>query len=214
MTQREIERQEDKFACVCRFFLRLVLFYGNRQRMVLHPTHLVRYVDPTTLTVNTTDKPELTTLDPRIGTPCMLLMTTADDKILKPRKSWAHASELLWMARPVVYSKFHFLQQLPRPRTTTLSALSLAIMIMRLVKSTRPDGMEKDEENAWRPWLVSLCIDIMSRIARDMQPMTLVEQEESRRRDYLWLYYLLRGPIYSKLTRQVSPVEICVSCMC
>lgn len=61
--------------------------------------------------------------------------------------------------------------------------------------------IEKEEEGSWRPWLVSLGLDVMSSVARHMQPMSLLEKEESKRREYLFVYYLFRGPIYLKYTR-------------
>lgn len=66
---------------------------------------------------------------------------------------------------------------------------------------TDESDIEKEEEGLWKPWLVSLSIDIISRITRRMQPMTNLEKDESRRRDYLFIYYLFRGPIYLKITR-------------
>jgi peroxin-16 len=63
------------------------------------------------------------------------------------------------------------------------------------------ESIEKDDEGSWKPWLVSLCIDIIARLARNMQPMSNLERDESKRRDYLFIYYLFRGPIYLKFTR-------------
>lgn len=68
-------------------------------------------------------------------------------------------------------------------------------------KEEEDESIEKEEEGSWKPWLVSLGIDLISRIARHMQPMTNLEKDESKRRDYLFIYYLFRGPIYLKLTR-------------
>lgn len=63
------------------------------------------------------------------------------------------------------------------------------------------ESIEKDDEGSWKPWLVSFGIDMASRVARHMQPMSALEQDESRRRDYLFIYYLFRGPLYLKFTR-------------
>jgi peroxin-16 len=63
------------------------------------------------------------------------------------------------------------------------------------------ESIEKDDEGSWKPWLVSLSIDIIARIARNIQPMSNLEKDESKRRDYLFIYYLFRGPIYLKFTR-------------
>jgi peroxin-16 len=66
------------------------------------------------------------------------------------------------------------------------------------------ESIEKEDEGSWKPWLVSLSIDLLSRTARHMQPMSSLERDESKRRDYLFIYYLFRGPIYLKFTRQVQ----------
>lgn len=63
------------------------------------------------------------------------------------------------------------------------------------------ESIEKDDEGSWKPWLVSLSIDIMARAARNMQPMSILEKDESKRRDYLFIYYIFRGPVYLKFTR-------------
>lgn len=62
-------------------------------------------------------------------------------------------------------------------------------------------SIEKDDEGSWKPWIISLSIDSIARISRNMQPMSELEKDESKRRDYLFIYYLLRGPIYFKFTR-------------
>ena len=68
-------------------------------------------------------------------------------------------------------------------------------------QSEDEEETEKDDENEWKPWLVSLGIDLLARTARSMQPASSLEQDEYKRRDYLWLYYLLRGPVYNLFTR-------------
>lgn len=75
------------------------------------------------------------------------------------------------------------------------------------VKSNQEEeeSIEKDEEGSWKPWVISLSIDTIARIARHMQPMSNLEKDESKRRDYLFIYYLFRGPIYLKFTRFVFP---------
>lgn len=63
------------------------------------------------------------------------------------------------------------------------------------------ERIEKEDEGSWKPWLVSLSIDLLSRVARHIQPMSGLERDESKRRDYLFIYYLFRGPVYLKFTR-------------
>lgn len=86
----------------------------------------------------------------------------------------------------------------------------IAFMVMNTLRrgshkvveqSEDEEETEKDDENDWKPWLVSLCIDLLARTARSMQPTSALEQDEYKRRDYLLLYYLLRGPVYNLFTR-------------
>lgn len=80
------------------------------------------------------------------------------------------------------------------------------MMVLERVQTTQMESDEEDEkaeEDSWKPWLVSLGIDLMARVARHMQPMSPVEKEESHRRDYLLLYYFFRGPIYTRFTKKI-----------
>ena len=61
----------------------------------------------------------------------------------------------------------------------------------------------QETEQSWKPWLISLGIDLAVRLAREMQPMSQLEREESRRRDYLLLFYAVREPFYDLFTRYV-----------
>lgn len=69
------------------------------------------------------------------------------------------------------------------------------------VQEDEEEQTEKEEESlSWKPWLASLCIDWISMIAVNMQAPNRLEKEELKRRSYLLLYYLLRGPMYTKVT--------------
>ncbi|ORY98829.1 peroxisome membrane protein [Syncephalastrum racemosum] len=166
--------------------LRFFLFYNSQRSTVLHPAHLVRNIAPDSLDLNTTDKLELGMIDPRTGTPSSADPDLLDEKIrpVAPRSGWAHAAEILWIIRPVIY----------------------ALLVLQRVQQSQMDSDEEDEkaeEDAWKPWLVSLGIDLMARVARYMQPMSPLEKEESRRRDFLLLYYFFRGPIYTRFTKNI-----------
>lgn len=70
------------------------------------------------------------------------------------------------------------------------------------VQEDEEEQTEKDEESlSWKPWLASLCIDWISLIAANMQTSNRLEKEELKRRSYLLLYYFLRGPMYTQVTR-------------
>ncbi|CDS12637.1 hypothetical protein LRAMOSA04823 [Lichtheimia ramosa] len=177
--------------------LRLVLFFRSGKRTVIHPTHLVRNTDPCTFESNVTDKLELATLDPRTGTPSTanprLLTASTTVSSTMPRQGWALFGEIVWIIRPVVYA-FMVMNTLRRGSHKVVE------------QSEDEEETEKDDENDWKPWLVSLCIDLLARTARSMQPTSALEQDEYKRRDYLLLYYLLRGPVYNLFTRRILEV--------
>lgn len=185
--------------------LRLVIFYGTKRKMILHPTHFIRNVDPVSLKITQDEKHELTSIDPRTGT---ALSATYDSGWINSnqnnnRGGWAHLSELLWIVRPFIYALMIFLRQ-RNAKTNELIRLKAKIDDEDKENDEEEDeSIEKDDEGSWKPWFVSLIIDMASRIARHMHPMSPLEQDESRRRDYLFIYYLFRGPLYLKFTRIV-----------
>ena len=73
-----------------RVLLRVILFYGTKQRIVIHPTHFARDDED--------HKVSLATLDPRIGVPSSSTLYGSAS-----RKGWAHVAELLWILRPLIY---------------------------------------------------------------------------------------------------------------
>ena len=68
-------------------------------------------------------------------------------------------------------------------------------------RSKKKSTKENEEHNSWKPWLISLGVDLVAKLARELQPMTKLEREESRRRDYLLLFYLFREPCYNFFTK-------------
>jgi hypothetical protein len=75
--------------------------------MVLHPTHLIRNIDPSTLEVVNDEKFELANIDIRTGTPLSgSLPESAHGTISGTNRSgWAHLGEILWIIRPFIYVK-------------------------------------------------------------------------------------------------------------
>lgn len=88
---------------VGRAMLRLVLFYSSKRRMVLHPTHFIRNIDPVSLDVCSEEKFELLNLDPRTGT--ALSANPCDSSFSVGRRGWSQVGELLWIIRPFIYGK-------------------------------------------------------------------------------------------------------------
>ncbi|ORX56242.1 peroxisome membrane protein [Hesseltinella vesiculosa] len=167
-----------------KLILRLLLYFGAKKRMVLHPTHFLRNVDTHTLSFDREgeDRFELGHLDARLGLP-----STADADLTQsvyplPRVGWAHLAELLWMARPLVY-------------VLTLSR----VQNHRKSESSTDERDVNDQDNRtdWRPWLVSLAIELSAALLRQSQSMVPLEKDEAKRRNYLLLFYLLREPVYS-----------------
>ncbi|KAI9490205.1 peroxisome membrane protein [Zychaea mexicana] len=146
-------------------FLRLILFYATRKRMVIHPTHFAR--------ADEDDKISLATLDTRIGVPASSTLSRS-----LPRVGWAHLAELLWIFRPLIY---------------------VGLMWRR----SKHKKTSESEQTSWKPWLISLGIDLAARLARELQPQTQLEREESKRRDYLLLFYLFRQPFYDFFTKPI-----------
>ncbi|KAI8877453.1 peroxisome membrane protein [Backusella circina FSU 941] len=175
--------------------LRLVLFYKSKKKMVLHPTHLIRNIDPSTLEAANDEKFELANIDIRTGTPLSGTLPNSTHVSISGthRSGWAHLGEILWIIRPFVYAFMIMMEQ--RKQVESIKRED--------DDDNDDDEIEKDAEGSWKPWLISLAIDLISRTARYMQPMTGLEKDESRRRDYLFIYYLFRGPIYLKFTRLI-----------
>ncbi|KAG2227546.1 hypothetical protein INT45_002231 [Circinella minor] len=120
------------------------------------------------------NKINLATLDSRIGIPSSSTLSGS-----LQRFGWAHVAELLWIFRPLIYVGLMWKQ------------------------SKKKSTKENEEYNNWKPWLISLGIDLAARLARELQPMTRLEREESRRRDYLLLFYLFREPCYNFFTKPI-----------
>ncbi|CAO3607230.1 unnamed protein product [Mucor hiemalis] len=190
--------------------LRLILFYGTKKKMILHPTHFIRNIDPVSLDVCEEEKFELLNLDPRTGT-ALSANTTYDDNEDTPspscvaegksRTGWGKIGELLWIIRPFIYASMILLEQRRKKNSTVNEIMLKHEKDDSGSEAYEEDEIEKDDEGSWKPWLVSLSIDLIARIARNMQPMSRLERDESKRRDYLFIYYLFRGPIYLKFTR-------------
>ncbi|ORZ19657.1 peroxisome membrane protein [Absidia repens] len=191
--------------------LRVALYARSQKNMILHPTHFIRNVDPSTLAYDIAgeEKIELTHLDTRTGVP-----SSANSKLLygksysevgagSRKTKWAHLGELLWILRPFIYvlllKKEHTRYQHSSYKMHKSSAENQGC---NQVQDDEECSIEKDDENYWLPWLMSLSVDVLAAILRFTQNLSPLESEESKRRNYLLLFYFLRGPVYSMFTKR------------
>ncbi|KAI8991183.1 peroxisome membrane protein [Mycotypha africana] len=201
--------------------LRIVLLLCTKKRMLLYPMHYIRNVDTNSLEMDMDEKYELLTFDPRNGTALSHFSDPTSKEQRDALTNNSHGSnvgsimsELLWILRPLIYVAMTMYEQQRRHRPREKhSDISRHEAPRRNDNNhghqegptsnadvEQEDGVEKEEEAlSWKPWLVSLCIDILSKMTR--HATTPLERDESKRRDYLFLYYLLRGPAYTKLTK-------------
>lgn len=83
----------------------MILFYGTKKRMIVHPTHFIRNVDPNSFEICKDDKFELLALDPRTGTALSANNSDSGTVRCQSRKGWGYVGELLWIIRPFIYGK-------------------------------------------------------------------------------------------------------------
>ncbi|KAI8084450.1 peroxisome membrane protein [Halteromyces radiatus] len=194
--------------------MRLILYYTSQKKMVLHPTHFIRNIDPTTLEYDTTgeDKIELGHLDTRIGMPSSSNRSLYYNPQIVTKNSsqtskLGHLSELLWISRPLIYvlllNKEHYQHPKAQISDNNSSIVTDGKESFGEETLTEEEWTEKDDENYWQPWIISFSMDILAMILRYTQNMSPLEKEESKRRNYLLFFYLLRGPLYSKFTRHI-----------
>ncbi|SAM08100.1 hypothetical protein [Absidia glauca] len=184
--------------------LRLVLYVDSRKAMVLHPTHFIRNIDTNTLAYDTTgeEKIELAHLDTRTGVPSsanielLFKKSTPDMGMTLQRTKWAHLAELLWIFRPLLYVILLRREHYKHRRDPECTGVETQT--------------EKDQENYWLPWVVSIAADVLAMVLRYTQNMSPLEKEESKRRNYLLLFYFLRGPMYSLFTSRLLDI-VCSS---
>ncbi|CAO3648174.1 unnamed protein product [Cunninghamella blakesleeana] len=207
-----------------KMLLRLILFYTNHKKMILHPTHYIRNINPENLEFDNEEKYELTHLDPRIGLPSSSNETlyennysyqdstfsSSSPSTLTPTlKKISQLAELLWIIRPFIY----------------VILLKQAQNTNEILKDNESDDIKKDnsnnkndededndedneidekeEENYWQPWTISFIIDLSAFIMRSISLDGPLEKEEHKRRFYLLLYYFFRGPLYSRFTSKL-----------
>lgn len=143
----------------------------------------------------------------------------ARDTMTMPHYAALIAGEIAHAIRPVIYgvcaaaavasnffiSFYYYYYYFIVIWNLTFSSFEVVLIMRYSVKS-------------WKPWIISLCIDLLSRsltnFARRNKPpkdtlpweenmSALILQDEFRRRMGLWFYYLLRSPLFDKV---IAPV--------
>ncbi|KAG0236136.1 Peroxisomal membrane protein pex16 [Actinomortierella wolfii] len=186
---------------------RIVLLQLTNQRMIMHPIHPERDVDPSTLadlaetelafkeshwtgarTGNTRLQLSAVHKESKTKgsdvTDFLLSKVLTPDLVRKPRdlvgmlKGVGAFGEYLFILRPLIY-----------------------VLAMR-----------KYGQKSWYPWLLSLSIELLSRTSlqtylkqRDCNRRiagTPLEKDEMKRRLWLFLYYVLRSPFYDRYTKE------------
>ncbi|KAG2178522.1 hypothetical protein INT44_001674 [Umbelopsis vinacea] len=155
--------------------LKYQLFKVSGGRMLLHPSHPQRDIDPSTLEL----AEDSSDFDPRTGG--VHYHSKEDkqqwdhpDQLVLPLQGLAKFGEIAWIVRPLVYvlAVRKFGSQSWKAWTMSLVVDLTSRGLMHSAFSSRKDGQ-----------------------------MTPLEDDEYGRRAYLLLYYLLRGPFYEHFTK-------------
>ncbi|KAI9283560.1 peroxisome membrane protein [Umbelopsis sp. AD052] len=156
---------------VCRY----QLFKVSGGRMLLHPSHPQRDIDPSTLEL----AEDSSDFDPRTGG--VHYHSKEDkqqwdhpDQLVLPLQGLAKFGEIAWIVRPLVYVL----------AVRKFGSQSWKAWIMSLVVDLTSRGLMHSAFSS----------------RKDGQ-MTPLEADEYGRRAYLLLYYLLRGPFYEHFTK-------------
>ncbi|KAG0249463.1 Peroxisomal membrane protein pex16 [Linnemannia exigua] len=169
---------------------RLSLLRLTSQRMIMHPIHTERDVDPSTLAdlaeAEQAVKESHWTGTRTGSTRLQLSAVLTPDVVRKPRDLVGKLSglgaigEYMFILRPLIY-----------------------VLAMR-----------KYGQKSWYPWFLSLAIELASRTSikqcLSSRPSgggrggsgTVLEKDELKRRLWLLLYYVLRSPFYDRFTKE------------
>ena len=60
----------------------------------------------------------------------------------------------------------------------------------------------------WKPWLVSLLVDVLSRHFTRKGTLNEYERETSNSRTLLWLFYAARSPFYENVLSKFKPTTM------
>ncbi|KAG0196812.1 Peroxisomal membrane protein pex16 [Mortierella sp. GBA30] len=196
---------------------RLALMRLTNQRMILHPIHTERDVDPSTLadlaevelSVKESHWTGVRTGNTRLQLSAVQKLSTSNSG--KGTRSTSDVTEFLLskVLTPDVVRK-------PKDLVGKLSGLGAVgeyLFILRPLIYVL--AMRKYGQKSWYPWFLSLAIELASRTSiqhflagRQRGPGagrgcgTPLEKDEMKRRLWLLLYYVLRSPFYDQFTKE------------
>ncbi|KAG0360811.1 Peroxisomal membrane protein pex16 [Mortierella sp. AD032] len=188
---------------------RLTLMRLTSQRMIMHPIHTERDVDPSTL-ADLAEAEQAVKESHWTGTRTgsTRLQLSAVQKNGKAGKTTDVTEFLLSkVLTPDVVRK-------PRDLVGKLSgfgAIGEYMFILRPLIYVL--AMRKYGQKSWYPWFLSLAIELASRTSIKQYLSsrgggsrggsgTLLEKDEMKRRLWLLLYYVLRSPFYDRFTKE------------
>ncbi|CAO3624071.1 unnamed protein product [Cunninghamella blakesleeana] len=201
--------------------LRLTLFRLTQHRMILYPNHLERDVDPSALDPQRhrhLQAPTFNWTGRRTGKEVPYLSTTinmdsSSSASLSPfnnnnnsnKTRFADVNDYL-MSRVLTAEKLRKPQQMVRIMSSLARFGEVAFILRPLLFVL---GILKWGRRSWKPWFLSLFVDIASLLAikegykddSGRSTMLPLEKKEYHRRLRLLSFYLLKGVFYTKITR-------------
>ncbi|KAG0053097.1 Peroxisomal membrane protein pex16 [Gryganskiella cystojenkinii] len=192
---------------------RLALLRLTNQRMIMYPVHTERDVDPSTLADLAEAEQSVKEshwTGTRTGTPRLQLSAV--------QKSSGKLSSKSSDVTEFLLSKVLTPDTVRKPRDLVgmlggLGVFGEYLFVLRPLIYVL--AMRKYGQKSWYPWLLSLSIELASRVSlktflsnRSGGPAgrgssgTALEKDEMKRRLWLMLYYVLRSPFYDRFTKE------------
>lgn len=91
--------------------------------------------------------------------------------------------EFLWIIRPLLYRTY--LIGPPKFWVDFLTFFPLLVL-----------SLTRFGKNSWKPWFISLLVDLASRSCSYSTQLNEYETQEMYRRGFLWFFYLMRSPFF------------------
>ncbi|KAF9143222.1 Peroxisomal membrane protein pex16 [Linnemannia schmuckeri] len=191
---------------------RLTLLRLTNQRMIMHPIHTERDVDPSTLADLAEAQQSVKEshwTGTRTGSTRLQLSAVQKNNSSGKAGGKSDVTEFLLskVLTPDVVRK-------PRDLVGILSGLGAIGEYMFVLRPLiYVLAMRKYGQKSWYPWFLSLAIELASRASIKQYLAsrpgggrggsgTLLEKDEMKRRLWLLLYYVLRSPFYDRFTKE------------
>ncbi|KAG0748275.1 hypothetical protein G6F57_003731 [Rhizopus arrhizus] len=177
--------------------LRLFLYQSTEQRMTLSPTHLQRDIDPQTLT----DESALAKEEGWVGKRTGIRVQRMADCVQFTGEPKRHAD-----VTDFLLSRRLTAEMLRKPDQMVVIQKNIS-KLGELLYILRPFlyvlALLKYGRRSWKPWLVSLMIELLSNAAlkKGYMKMMPLEKQEYERRLKLLFFNLMRGVFYLRITR-------------